>query len=113
MLGSAGVTEVDNAYNTSVEQLLEVDNQEEDVMRQVAQKSEARVVSPEPSKRLVVTSTPHSRSAPPMSPQAITRIRRSISFRMGGITDENALSEGETLHLPPSTSTIQIKCQSS
>ena len=56
-------------------------------MRQVAQESEARVVSLEPGKRLVVTSTPHTQSAPPMSPQAITRIRRSISFRMGGVTD--------------------------
>ena len=65
-------------------------------MRQEIQGSEQRVVSPEPSKRPVVTSTPHTQSAPPMSPQAITRIGRTVSFRLGGITDENALTEGET-----------------
>ena len=63
-------------------------------MRQEIQESEQRVVSPEPSKRPVVTSTPHIQNTPPMSPQAITRIGRTVSFRVGGITDENALSEG-------------------
>ena len=48
---------------------------------------------------MVVTSTPDTQSAPPISPQAITRIGRAVSFRMG-VTDENAPSEGETSPRP-------------
>ena len=65
-------------------------------MRQEVQKPVQRVVSPEPSKRMVVTSPPHTQNAPPMSPQAITRIGRAVSFNLGGTTDENRPSEGET-----------------
>ena len=95
VLGSAGVTEVDADYDTSVAKLTEVDDQEEHIVRQEIQESAPRVVSPEPSKRPVVTCTPHTQNAPPMSPQAITRTGRAVSFRMGGITDENVPSEGE------------------
>ena len=39
VLGLAGVTDVDEVYNTSVARLSVGDNQEEEVMRQVAQDS--------------------------------------------------------------------------
>ena len=92
VLGSAGVTDVDAHYDTSVAKLTEVDDQEEQIVRQEVQDPVQRVVSPEPSKRPAVTSTPHNQNAPPMSPQAFTRIGRTVSFRVGGITDENSLS---------------------
>ena len=95
VLGSAAVTDVDVQYDTSVAKLTEVNDQEEQIMRQEIQEPAQLVVSPEPSKRPVVTSTPHNQNAPPMSPQAITRIGRTVSFRVDGIADENALSEGE------------------
>ena len=95
VLGSAGVTDVDVNYDTSVVKLTEVDDQEEQILRQLVQDPVQRVFSPDPSKRPMVTSTPHNQNALPMSPQAITRIGRTVSLRVGGITDENALSEEE------------------
>ena len=80
VLGSAGVADGDADYGTSVAKLVEVDDQEERIATQEAQEPNLRVVSPEPSKRPVVTSTPHAQNASPLQPQAITRIGRAVSF---------------------------------
>ena len=89
VLGSAGATEVDADYDTSVAKHTEDDDQGERIAMQEIQGSAPRMVSPEPSKRPVITSTPHNEAAPPMPPQAITKIQRAVSFRLAGTTDEN------------------------
>ena len=69
MLGSAGVTEVDMDYDNSVAKLAEVDYQEERIATQEVQESAQRVVSPESSKRPVVTSyTTHPKRTADFTP---------------------------------------------
>ena len=95
VLGSTGVAEVDADYDTSVAKHTEDDDQGERIAMQEIQGSAPRTVSPEPSKRPVVISMPQNETAPPMPPQAITRIQRAVSFRLAGMTDENTPTEGE------------------
>ena len=98
VLGSAGVTEIDNVYDTSVAKHTEEDDREERIAMQEIQEPVQRAVSPEPSKRPVATSTPHNQEVPPMPLQTITRIRRAVSFM--GVTDENIPLAGETAPRP-------------
>ena len=98
VLGSVGVEEADADYDNSVAKHTEDDDQEERIAIQEAQEPVQRVVSPELSKRQVVTSTPHNQNAPPMSPQAITRIGRVVSFM--GVTDDDAPPGGEAAPRP-------------
>ena len=100
VLGSAGVTEIDDEYDTLVAKHTEDDDQPERIAMQEVQGPARRVISPEPSKRPVIASTPHNQNAPPLSPQAITRIERAVTFRMGGSTDENAPAGRETTAKP-------------
>ena len=95
VLGSAGVPEGDADYGTSVARHTEDDDQLE---RTAALLEDIQPVSgsisPEPSKRPVITSTPHDPNAPLPSPQTIPRIGRAVSF--AGVMDENAPRTGET-----------------
>ena len=90
---SAGLPEDDVEYDNSVAKLTENDDQAERIAMQEIHEPVQRAISPEPSKRPVVTSTPHNQNAPPMPPPTIARIRRAVSFV--GVTDENTPAEGE------------------
>ena len=100
VLGSAGVTEIDGAYDTLVAKLTDKDDQAERIAIQEVQEPARRIISAEPSKRPVATSTPHNQNAPPLSLQTITRMERAVTFRMGGSTDENAPTGKETTTRP-------------
>ena len=94
-LDAANVLEVDAAYDTTIAKLSrdEGDGGKDIVKHQVAQEFRGRSVSPELTKRPMLTSTPYTRGVLHWSPQRDGKARRSVSFTIEEWGVRRALEE--------------------